>query len=219
MNLIEDCDEEEEESINVAADDDPMISVDDKKGEIRRVATGSVNREHQPPEPVVLEPALPARSPTVVLKAKTKVAAKPKPDVRDQPTSEAAPKVSTSTVAPKVRPSQNPQSSSARRPESSSLPSSSDWADRVPDVIGLDVTGQNAGTSGDLWGAYTGNLTDVRDRPIGADPQMPTSTAPKGSGKSAWGRRHQASRHEWRPRIREETRDDARDDDQLRRSC
>ena len=37
--LIEDWDEEEEESVNVAADDEPMISVDDKKGEIRRVAT------------------------------------------------------------------------------------------------------------------------------------------------------------------------------------
>ena len=140
--LIKDYDEEEEEeSTNVAAEDDPMISVDDRKGKIGRVATGPVNQEHQPPEPVVLEPALPERHPTVVLKAKTKVAAKPqpkpdpkpqpKPDVRDQPERPTS-TVSTSTVAPKARPSQSAQSSSARRPESS-LPSSSDWASHTPE--------------------------------------------------------------------------------------
>ena len=73
--LIEEYEEEEEESLNVAADDDPMIAVDEKMGEIERVASGSVNREHQPPQPVILEPA---RPPAVVLKAKTKVVAKTK---------------------------------------------------------------------------------------------------------------------------------------------
>ena len=102
--LIEDDEEEEEESINVAAEDDPMISVDDRMGKIGRVATGSVNREHQPPKPVVLEPA---RPPAVVLKAKTKVAAKPqpkpdpkpqsKPDVRDQPESSQGATISVCT--------------------------------------------------------------------------------------------------------------------------
>ncbi len=217
--LIEDYDEEEEESTNVAAEDDPMISVDDKKGRIGRVATGPVNREHQPPEPVVLEPALPARPPAVVLKAKTKVAAKPqpKPDVRDQPET-PTPTVSTSTIAPKVRPSQSAPSSSARRPESS-LPSSSDWASHTPEntnmrasqseVTRIDWTDQTSGASGDLWGAYTGNLTDVRDRPIGADP---AAASPKGSGKEAWGRRHQQSGQAWRPKMRDETRDESRDE-------
>ena len=220
--LIEDYDEEEEESTNVAAEDDPMISVDDRKGKIGRVATGPVNREHRPPELVVLEPALPARHPTVVLKAKTKVAAKPqpKPDVRDQP-ERPTPTVSTSTVAPKARPSQSAPSSSARRPESS-LPSSSDWASHTPEntnmrasqseVTRIDLTDQASGASGDLWGAYTGNLTDVRDRPTEVDPQMPTAASPKGSGRQAWGRRHQQSGHTWRPKLRGETREEERDE-------
>ena len=221
--LIEEYEEEEEESINVAAEDDPMISVDDKMGEIERVAVGSVNREHQPPPPVILEPA---RPPPVVLKAKTKVVAKPKPkpdpkplskpDVRDQP-ERATPTTNTLTVAPKARPSQSAPSSGSKRPESS-LPSSSDWASHTPEstklrepqseVTRIDLTDQTSGASGDLWGAYTGNLNDVRDRPIGADPQML-----KGSGREAWGRRHQQTNQTWRPRVRDEARDESRNEE------
>ena len=208
--LIEEYEEEEEESVNVAADDDPMIAVDEKMGEIERVASGSVNREHQPPPPVILEPA---RPPAVVLKAKPKVVAKPKPDVRDQPERATKPiPTSTLTVAPKTRPSQSAPSSGSKRPDSS-LPNSSDWASHTPEntnlepqseVTRIDLTDQ---TSGDLWGAYTGNLNDVRDRPIGADPQMP-----KGSGREAWGRRHQQTNQTWRPRVRDDARDTARDE-------
>ena len=208
--LIEEYEEEEEESVNVAADDDPMIAVDEKMGEIGRVASGSVNREHQPPPPVILEPA---RPPAVVLKAKPKVVAKPKPDVRDQPEKATKPiPTSTLTVAPKTRPSQSAPSSGSKRPDSS-LPHSSDWASHTPEntnlepqseVTRIDLTDQ---TSGDLWGAYTGNLNDVRDRPIGADPQMP-----KGSGREAWGRRHQQTNQTWRPRVRDDARDTARDE-------
>ncbi len=124
--------------------------------------------------------------------------------------------ISTLTVAPKARPSQSAQSSGSKRPELS-LPSSSDWASHTPEntnlrgsqseVTRIDLTDQTSCASGDLWGAYTGNLNDVRDRPIGADPQMP-----KGSGREAWGRRHQQSNQEWRPKVRGEARDEARDE-------
>ena len=208
--LIEEYEEEEEESLNVAADDGPMIAVDEKMGEIERVAFGSVNREHQPPQPVILEPA---RPPAVVLKAKPKVVAKPKPDVRDQPEKTTKPiPTSTLTVAPKTRPSQSAPSSGSKRPDPS-LPHSSDWAGHTPEstnlepqseVMRIDLTDQ---TSGDLWGAYTGRLSDVRDRPIGADPQMP-----KGSGREAWGRRHQQTNQTWRPRVRDDARDTTREE-------
>ena len=228
--LIEDYDEEEEESTNVAGEDDPMISVDEKKGRIGRVATGPVGREHQPPEPVVLEPALPERRPAVILKAKTKTAAKPqpkpdpqprqdvqpKPDVRD---AQEKPKPTTShlTVAPKTRPSQSAPSSGARRADST-LPSSSDWASHTPedtnarssqdDIARIDLTDQTSGASGDLWRAYTGNLTDVRDRPAAVDPQLPATASPKGSGGKSWGRRRQQSSSTWRPKMRDEPREE-----------
>ena len=50
-------------------------------------------------------------------------------------------------------------------------------------------------------------MSDVRDRPIGADPQMP-----KGSGREAWGRRHQQTNQTWRPRVRDDARDTAREE-------
>ena len=166
-----------------------MIAVDEKMGEIERVASGSVNREHQPPQPVILEPA---RPPAVVLKAKPKVVAKPKPDVRDQPENATKPiPTSTLTVAPKTRPSQSAPSSGSKRPDPS-LPHSSDWASHTPEntnlepqseVTRIDLTDQ---TSGDLWGAYTGRLNDVR--------------------------RHQQTNQTWRPRVRDDARDAAREE-------
>ena len=41
---------------------------------------------------------------------------------------------------------------------------------------------------------------------------MPTAANPKGSGREAWGRRHQQSSHAWRPKVRGETRDESRDE-------
>ena len=47
--LIEDYEEKEEESANEANENDPVVSLDDKRGNIERVTSGPVRDEHQPP--------------------------------------------------------------------------------------------------------------------------------------------------------------------------
>ena len=101
--IIEKYEEEEEESINVAGENDPVIEYAGEKGGDERVTSGPVRGEHQPSQPIILEPA---RPPAVVLKAKSKQVSRPPEgaDVRDRPEGSTS-ATSTSNIAPKARPS------------------------------------------------------------------------------------------------------------------
>ena len=206
--IIEDYDEEEEESTNLANENDPVVSLDHKRGRIEQVAPGPVRDEHRPPKPVVLEPP---RPPAVVLKAKTKVVSRPpqRPDVRDQPERPAS-TTSASTVAPKARPTQSESHSSGSRPDppdhrSNQTPKNTNVRTSQAEITRIDLTDQTSGASENLWGAYTGSLADVRDNAAEVDPQMPTATSTKGKGKGGRGRHHQQFHQEWRPRIRDDS--------------
>ena len=209
--LIEEYDEEDEESTNVAGENDPVIEYTGEKGGAGRVAPGPVHTEHRPPRPVILEPA---RPPAVVLKAKTKNVSRPpaRADVRDRPEGSTS-AASTSDIAPKARPTTSETHSSGTRVATSTPRRIDDQSNQTPEstnagtsrreVPRIDLTAQTSGAAESFSEDYTGSLTDVRDTALDVDPQTPTSTSVKGVGKGGWGRRHQQSQQQWRPRGRE----------------
>ena len=191
--LIEEYDEEEEESTNVAGENDPVIEYTGEKGGAGRVAPGPVHTEHRPPRPVILEPA---RCPAVVLKAKTKNVSRPpaRADVRDRPEGSTS-AASTSDIAPKTSPTTSETHSSGTRVTTSTPRRIDDQSNQTPEstnagtsrreVPRIDLTDQTSGAAENLWEAYTGSLTDVRDTALDVDPQMPTSASVKGVNPSA----------------------------------